>query len=231
MNKKNILILFMVIVIIMSFFVELNKKEENEEEENENKVDSFYVKQSTYEPYSMNSSVKIIDGMSNAYSSDNPNDVMQKLSNTEQRVSKIENNVNHLKQRLNYENPNSIQKRISKNILNKINDFREIDGKRFSIIENDVRTINLKLDNDVKNRFEKNENEIQNIKNEMNVKKIETFSSKIEDSKDIDIFSKLSASKTCTNSPYSNSRGYLCLDKQTTYLLSTRGGNASGLLG
>jgi len=44
----------------------------------------------------------------------------------------------------------------------------------------------------------------------------------------LDKYSQLSGSKTCTPSPYSNSQGYLCLDEQTSSLLSTRGANATG---
>lgn len=44
----------------------------------------------------------------------------------------------------------------------------------------------------------------------------------------LDKFSQLTGSKTCSPSPYSNSQGYLCLDKDTSLLLSTRGQNATG---
>jgi hypothetical protein len=43
----------------------------------------------------------------------------------------------------------------------------------------------------------------------------------------LDKYSQLSGSKTCTPSPYSNSQGYLCLDEQTSSLLSTRGANST----
>lgn len=46
--------------------------------------------------------------------------------------------------------------------------------------------------------------------------------------KPIDVFSSLSSGKECAPSPYSNSKGYLCLDENTKNLLLTRGGNQSG---
>lgn len=43
----------------------------------------------------------------------------------------------------------------------------------------------------------------------------------------LDIFSKLPSNINC-KSQYSNSQGQLCLDKQATELLQTRGGNSTG---
>ena len=45
----------------------------------------------------------------------------------------------------------------------------------------------------------------------------------------LDTFSKASGSLTCPSYGYANSRGFLCLDAEQKRLLSTRGGNASGL--
>jgi hypothetical protein len=44
----------------------------------------------------------------------------------------------------------------------------------------------------------------------------------------LDIFSKQTSGQNCAASPYSNSLGYLCLDKNAVGLLNTRGGNATG---
>lgn len=43
--------------------------------------------------------------------------------------------------------------------------------------------------------------------------------------KPIDVFSSLPAGSSCAPSPYSNSKGYLCLDENAKNLLLTRGGN------
>jgi hypothetical protein len=60
-------------------------------------------------------------------------------------------------------------------------------------------------------------------------KKVEGFeglqSSPLGDEKPLDIYSNLSSSTTCEPGPYSNSTGFLCLDKKTKDLLMTRGGN------
>ena len=45
----------------------------------------------------------------------------------------------------------------------------------------------------------------------------------------LDIYSSLSGSAQCKPSPYSNSKGYLCLDKVSNDMLNTRGGNAAGV--
>lgn len=61
------------------------------------------------------------------------------------------------------------------------------------------------------------------------VKKVEGFeglqSSPLGDEKPLDLYSKLSSGTTCEPGPYSNSTGYLCLDKKAKDLLMTRGGN------
>jgi hypothetical protein len=44
----------------------------------------------------------------------------------------------------------------------------------------------------------------------------------------IDRFSSLKSDKKCTGSQYSTSTGYICMDKETEKLLTTRGGNISG---
>jgi hypothetical protein len=63
-------------------------------------------------------------------------------------------------------------------------------------------------------------------------KKVEGFSGLLSSpygtESNIDVFSQLNSSKTCTSSPYSNSQGYLCLDANASKLLQTRGGNATG---
>jgi hypothetical protein len=63
-------------------------------------------------------------------------------------------------------------------------------------------------------------------------KKVEGFSGLLSSpyggETNLDVFSQLNSSKTCTPSPYSNSQGYLCLDNNTSKLLQTRGGNATG---
>lgn len=48
------------------------------------------------------------------------------------------------------------------------------------------------------------------------------------DDKSIDIFSQAKGDSKCVPSSYSNSMGFLCLDKKQMTLLTTRGGNASG---
>ena len=49
-------------------------------------------------------------------------------------------------------------------------------------------------------------------------------------SSSIDYFSTLPAGNQCELGPYSNSKGYLCLDEKAKMMLSTRGGNAQGAL-
>lgn len=44
----------------------------------------------------------------------------------------------------------------------------------------------------------------------------------------IDYFSTLKSGNDCGVSPYSNSKGYVCLDEKAKSLLSTRGGNSTG---
>lgn len=44
----------------------------------------------------------------------------------------------------------------------------------------------------------------------------------------IDIYSDAVGNTKCTPNPYSNSKGYLCLDATQKQLLTTRGGNATG---
>jgi len=44
----------------------------------------------------------------------------------------------------------------------------------------------------------------------------------------IDVFSSFEGKSSCSPSPYSNSMGYLCMDKNAMDLLLTRGGNATG---
>jgi len=60
-------------------------------------------------------------------------------------------------------------------------------------------------------------------------KKVEGFeglqSSPLGDEKPLDVYSNLSSSTTCEPGPYSNSTGFLCLDKKAKDLLMTRGGN------
>jgi hypothetical protein len=46
----------------------------------------------------------------------------------------------------------------------------------------------------------------------------------------LDTFSKASGSMTCPSYGYMNSRGFLCLDAEQKRLLSSRGGNASGVV-
>lgn len=46
--------------------------------------------------------------------------------------------------------------------------------------------------------------------------------------KPIDIFSGLPSGNSCAPSPYSNSKGYLCLDENAKNQLLTRGGNQTG---
>lgn len=53
-------------------------------------------------------------------------------------------------------------------------------------------------------------------------------SSPYGDEKSIDYFSKLPSGGNCEYSPYSNSKGYLCLDETAKQLLLTRGGNQTG---
>jgi hypothetical protein len=63
-------------------------------------------------------------------------------------------------------------------------------------------------------------------------KKMEGFeglhSSPYGTEKPIDIFSQLESRKDCEPSPFSNSLGYLCLDKNARQMLLTRGGNQTG---
>ncbi len=49
-------------------------------------------------------------------------------------------------------------------------------------------------------------------------------------SSSIDYFSTLPAGNQCELGPYSNSKGYICLDENAKRMLSTRGGNAQGAL-
>jgi hypothetical protein len=44
----------------------------------------------------------------------------------------------------------------------------------------------------------------------------------------LDLYSELPTGGKCEPSPYSNSQGYLCLDKNASMMLSTRGANATG---
>lgn len=44
----------------------------------------------------------------------------------------------------------------------------------------------------------------------------------------LDLYSELPAGGKCEPSPYSNSQGYLCLDKNASRMLLTRGANATG---
>jgi hypothetical protein len=44
----------------------------------------------------------------------------------------------------------------------------------------------------------------------------------------IDIYSEAVGSTKCAPNPYSNSKGYLCLDAAQKQLLMTRGGNSTG---
>jgi hypothetical protein len=44
----------------------------------------------------------------------------------------------------------------------------------------------------------------------------------------IDVFSSFEGKSSCSPSPYTNSMGYLCMDKNAMDLLLTRGGNATG---
>jgi hypothetical protein len=64
------------------------------------------------------------------------------------------------------------------------------------------------------------------------VKKVEGFeglqSSPLNNSETIDIFSGFEGKMSCTPSPYTNSKGYLCMNADATNLLLTRGGNATG---
>jgi hypothetical protein len=64
------------------------------------------------------------------------------------------------------------------------------------------------------------------------VKKVEGFEglqpSPLNGPEIIDIFSSFEGKSSCSPSPYSNSTGYLCLDKNAMDLLLTRGGNATG---
>ena len=53
-------------------------------------------------------------------------------------------------------------------------------------------------------------------------------SSPLDAPEKIDIFSGFEGKSSCTPSPYSNSKGYLCMDQDATKLLLTRGGNATG---
>lgn len=53
-------------------------------------------------------------------------------------------------------------------------------------------------------------------------------SSPYTDEKPIDYFSQLPSGGNCEYSPYSNSKGYLCLDEKAKNLLLTRGGNQTG---
>ena len=54
------------------------------------------------------------------------------------------------------------------------------------------------------------------------------FPSPNSDDSKIDPFLELQGSLNCDINSLSNSKGYLCLDKNTTKLLTTRGGNATG---
>jgi len=64
------------------------------------------------------------------------------------------------------------------------------------------------------------------------VKKVEGFEglqpSPLNGPEKIDVFSSFEGKSSCTPSPYSNSKGYLCMDTDATNLLLTRGGNATG---
>ena len=53
-------------------------------------------------------------------------------------------------------------------------------------------------------------------------------SSPYGEEKPIDIFSGLPSGNSCAPSPYSNSKGYLCLDENAKNQLLTRGGNQTG---
>ena len=44
----------------------------------------------------------------------------------------------------------------------------------------------------------------------------------------LDMYSYADGSYSCTPSPYSNSKGYLCMNEEQTKLLYTRGGNQTG---
>jgi hypothetical protein len=48
------------------------------------------------------------------------------------------------------------------------------------------------------------------------------------DEKVLDIYSQVKGSSNCPESPYSNSKGYLCMDPTGVNLLMTRGGNQTG---
>jgi len=49
------------------------------------------------------------------------------------------------------------------------------------------------------------------------------------DEKILDIYSQVNGSSSCPESPYSNSKGYLCMDPTGANLLMTRGGNQTGM--
>ena len=71
------------------------------------------------------------------------------------------------------------------------------------------------------------------ISGNVKLQKIEGFqgllsSPYINVTKNIDIFSQAKGNAQCVSGPYSNSTGYLCLDKEQKKMLSTRGGNSSG---
>jgi hypothetical protein len=71
------------------------------------------------------------------------------------------------------------------------------------------------------------------VKEKFEVEKVEGFkglqSSPLNSSEKLDIFSDLEVSTKCASSGLSKNSGFLCLDDNATKLLSTRGGNATGL--
>jgi hypothetical protein len=71
------------------------------------------------------------------------------------------------------------------------------------------------------------------VKEKFEVEKLEGFeglqSSPLNSSEKLDIFSDLKVSTKCASSGLSKNSGFLCLDDNATKLLSTRGGNATGL--
>ena len=57
---------------------------------------------------------------------------------------------------------------------------------------------------------------------------LDSVSAKYGTESTLDIYSQAEGDKTCEPGPYSNSKGYLCLDKNQKHLLMTRGMNQSG---
>lgn len=109
------------------------------------------------------------------------------------------------------------------------------DPKKTAVLRNkyDPKNANTRARNEasnlVKNAAKKNIPSLGNLLNPASKKK-EGFTDfyPVNDppAKILDVFSGLSASKTCKPSGFSNAQGFLCLSEEAIQMLTTRGGNA-----